>query len=140
MRHPTTGRWFLLDYSMPHYQIGSWAIAFTSSFMKNFRIAHAWLIYQSLDKRIWFTILLSQRELHTVPNIDFFYWFITYFVPIEVIKDRITKMYPRYFNGRLWPYHLSCFINSFFLWQPGFLKLLSLSYKLLIVLKLLAFW
>ena len=34
-------------------------------------------------------------------------------VPIGVIKDRTTKMSPKYFNGNLWPYHLSCFINSF---------------------------
>ena len=38
---------------------------------------------------------------------------MTYFVPIGVIKDRITKIYPKYLNGKLWPYHLSCFINSF---------------------------
>ena len=37
---------------------------------------------------------------------------MTYFVPIGVIKDRITKMYPKYLNGELWPYHLSCFINT----------------------------
>ena len=43
---------------------------------------------------------------------------MTYFVPIEVIKDRITKIYPKYLNGKLWPYHLSCFINSF-LYDPA---------------------
>ena len=43
---------------------------------------------------------------------------MTYFVPIGVIKDRITKMYPKYLNGKLWPYHLSCFINSF-LYDPA---------------------
>ena len=43
---------------------------------------------------------------------------ITFFVPIGVIKDRTTKMYPKYFNGKLWPYHLSCFINSF-LYDPA---------------------
>ena len=37
---------------------------------------------------------------------------MTYFVLIGVIKDRITKIYPKYLNGKLWPYHLSCFINS----------------------------
>ena len=42
---------------------------------------------------------------------------MTYFVPVGVIKDRATKMYPKYFNGKLWPYHLSCFINSF-LYDP----------------------
>ena len=54
---PTTGRWFLQDYSLPHYQIGSWAIVFWTFFMINFRIGCIWPIYQSLDKRIWFTIL-----------------------------------------------------------------------------------
>ena len=53
----------------------------------------------------------SQRELHIVPNIDYFCWTITCFVSIGFIKDRINKMYPKYFNGKLWPYHLSCFIN-----------------------------
>ena len=38
---------------------------------------------------------------------------MTYFVNIGVIKDRITKMYSKYLNGKLWPYHLSYFINSF---------------------------
>ena len=42
---------------------------------------------------------------------------MTYFAPIGVIKDKITKMYPKYLNGKLWPYHLSCFINSF-LYDP----------------------
>ena len=39
-------------------------------------------------------------------------------VPVEVINDRITKIYPKYLNGKLWPYHLSCFINSF-LYDPA---------------------
>ena len=38
-------------------------------------------------------------------------WLI--FFQIGVIKDRITKTYPKYLNEKLWPYHLSCFINSF---------------------------
>ena len=37
-----------------------------------------------------------------------------YFVPIGIIKDKTTKMYPNYFNGKLWPYHLSWFIIFFF--------------------------
>ena len=43
---------------------------------------------------------------------------MTYFVPIGVIKGRTTKMYPMYFNGKLWPYHLSYFISSF-LYDPA---------------------
>ena len=35
------------------------------------------------------------------------------FVPAGVIKDRITKTYPKCLNGKLSPYDLSCFINSF---------------------------
>ena len=38
---------------------------------------------------------------------------MTYFVPIGVIKDRTAKIYRDCFNGKLWPYYLSCFINSF---------------------------
>ena len=38
---------------------------------------------------------------------------MTYFIPIGVIKDRITKMYHKYLNGKLWPYQLPCFINCF---------------------------
>ena len=36
---------------------------------------------------------------------------MTYFVPTGVINDKTIKMYPKYFNGKLWPCHLSCFIN-----------------------------
>ena len=53
------------------------------------------------------------RDLHSVPNIDFFCLSMTYFVPVGVIKDRTTKMSLKYFNGKLWPEHLSSFINSF---------------------------
>ena len=55
-------------------------------------------------------------------------WFfcktMTYFVPIGVIKDRITKMYPKYLNGKLWPYHLSCLSILFYMTQPIRLGLL----------------
>ena len=43
---------------------------------------------------------------------------MTYSVPIGVMKDRLAKMYPKYLNGKLWPYHSSCFINSF-LYDPA---------------------
>ena len=44
---------------------------------------------------------------------------MTYFVLIGVIKDSFTKIYPKlYHNGKLWPYHLSCFIDSF-LYDPA---------------------
>ena len=42
-----------------------WAIVFSISFLINFGTVYIWPIYQSLDKRVWFTILFfsSQREL-----------------------------------------------------------------------------
>ena len=43
---------------------------------------------------------------------------MTYLVSIGVIKDRSTKMYPKYFNGKLWPNHLSCVFNSL-LYDPA---------------------
>ena len=46
---------------------------------------------------------------------------MTYFVAIGVFKGRTTKMYPKYFNGKLGPSHLSCFINSF-IYDPAFSK------------------
>ena len=42
---------------------------------------------------------------------------MTYFFIIGVIKDRITKIYPMYLNGKLWQYHLYFFIN--FLCDPA---------------------
>ena len=56
----------------PHLQMESWDI-FSISPLINFGKVSIWLIYQSLDKRIWFTVLFfsSQRELHSVWNSDF---------------------------------------------------------------------
>ena len=99
-QRPTTRRWFLLDYSLPHYQIGSWAIVFPSSFMKNFRIVYIWPIYQSLDKRIWFTILFQE-------NLQ---WIIL--SQLELSRTELPKCTPSILM-EMWPYHLSCFINSF---------------------------
>ena len=59
----------------PHFQMESWAIVFSISSLINFGIVYIWPIYQSLDKRICFTILSffsTQREFHSARNIDFF--------------------------------------------------------------------
>ena len=90
----------------PHFQMESWAIAFSISSLINFGIVYIWSIYQSLDKKVWFTtpFFSSQRELHSARFI--FFSTMTYFVPIEVMRDRFTKMYPKYLNANLWPYHL----------------------------------
>ena len=104
-QRPTTRRWFLLDYSLPHYQIGSWTIVFPSSFLINFRIVYIWPIYQSLDKRIWFTILF-QGNLQ---------WLIL--TQLELSRTELPKC-TRSILMEMWPYHLSCFINSF-LYDPA---------------------
>ena len=99
-QRPTTRCWFLLDYSLLHYQIGSWAIVFPSSFMMNFRIVYIWPIYQSLDKRIWFTILFQE-------NLQ---WIIL--SQLELSRTELSKCTPSILM-EMWPCHLSCFINSF---------------------------
>ena len=104
-QRPTTSCWFRLDYSLPHYQIKSWAVVFPSSFMINFRVVYIWPIYQSLEKRIWFTILFQE-------NLQ---WLILY--QLELSRTELPKCTPSILM-EMWPYHLSCFINSF-LYDPA---------------------
>ena len=118
VQHPATRRWFVLDYSLPHYQIGSWAIVFPSSFMINFRIVYIWPIYQSLDKRIWFTILF-QENLR---------WIIL--SQLELSRTELPKCTPSILMENC--DHTICPVLSilFYMTQPirlGFLKSLSLS-------------
>ena len=63
-----------------------------------------------MDKRIWFIILVFfiSKWVALFQMLIFFCWTMTYFVPTGVSKDKTTKMYPKYINGKLWPYHLSC--------------------------------
>ena len=129
-QRPTTGCWFLLDYSLPPYQIGSKAIVFSSSFTINFRIVYIRPIYQSLNKRIWFTILFffsSQREFHQVRNIVFFAKLWLILSQLELWRTELPKCTQSIFYIENWPCHLSCFINSFLYVSLGFLKSLSLS-------------
>ena len=59
----------------PHFQMESWATVFSIFSFINCGIVYIWhiYIYISLDKRTWFTVLfLSQRELYSVRNIDFY--------------------------------------------------------------------
>ena len=43
-----------------------------------------------------------------------FYYSFIYFDPTGVIEDRVTKINYRYFNRKLWLFHLSWLINSIF--------------------------
>ena len=59
-------------------------------------------MYHSFDKRIWFTnIFLPAKESLTLFQICIFYYTFNYFVPIGVIKDKLTKINCKYFNGKL---------------------------------------
>ena len=64
---------YLSKIPSPHFQMESWAIAFSIFSLINFGIEYIWPIYQSLDKEIWFTIsfFFIPRELHSV---HFFSW------------------------------------------------------------------
>ena len=57
---------------------------------------------------------LSQR-VSFCSRCGFFYYTSSYFVPIEVIEDRVTKINAKSFNGILWPLYLFCLINSIFI-------------------------
>ena len=101
----------------------SWTIAFSISFLINFGIVYIWFIYQSLDKKVWFTILffLSQREFsyHPVRNIDFFLLNYDLFCSKWSYEGQITKMYINYFIGKCDHTIFSCFIK-FFLYDPAY--------------------
>ena len=58
----------------PHFQMEGWAIVFSISSLINFGIVYIWPIYQSLDKRIWFTIrfFFHPKEGCTLFEILFF--------------------------------------------------------------------
>ena len=127
-QRPTTGCWFLLDYSLPPYQIESKAIVFSSSFTINFRIMYIRPIYQSLDKRIWFTILFFHLK-ESCPLFEILFFFAKLWLilsQLESWRTELPKCTPSIFIEN-WPYHLSCFINSFLYVRLGFLKSLSLS-------------
>ena len=58
---------YLSKIPSPHFQMESWAIAFSIFSLINFGIEYIWPIYQSLDEGIWFTIsLFSSQESCTL--------------------------------------------------------------------------
>ena len=112
----------------PYFQIETWAIIFFQfSFLINFRMAYIWPIYQNLENTIWFTILFYfffiffifffiLKRVRLCSKIWFFSLNYELLFPIGFIKDIIAKMYHKYVNEKLWPYHLSFFINSCIIW------------------------
>ena len=67
-------------------------------------------MYHRLYQRVWFTIIFSlftsQRESHSVPAMNFFIYTFTYFVPSGFIKNRVTQVNSKNFNGMF--SHFSC--------------------------------
>ena len=70
-----------------------------------FGIAYIWPMYHSLAKKIWFIVIFKPlKESHSGLDVDFYYNF-TYFVPTEVIEDKVTKN-SKYVDGKRWPLDL----------------------------------
>ena len=78
-------------------------ILFSIPFLIYFGIVKIWPMYHNLEKRISFTIiLLPLKEGLTLFEIWIFFqisYTFTYFVPFGVIKNRVTKINFKYFNG-----------------------------------------
>ena len=73
--------------------------------MINFRIVYIWSIFQSLDRRIWFTILFQENlQRHILSQ-------------LELSRTELLKYTPSILM-EMWPCHLSCFINAF-LYHPA---------------------
>ena len=82
-----------------------------------------WEILEQCLLDLYIKIWIRESDLHfffhlkksctLFQTLFVFCYTMTYFVSVGVIKDRTTKIYPKYFNGKLWPYHLPCFMNSF---------------------------
>ena len=100
-QRPTTGRWFLLDYSLPHYQIRSWTIVFPSSFIINFIINSVYLTY--ISKFGWENLIYNS--------------FSREFTMTCFVSNKVPKCTPSILM-EMWPYHLPCFISSF-LYDPA---------------------
>ena len=89
-------------------------------------------MYQSLDKRVWFTIIfLPLKESLTLFQIWIFYYIFTYFVPFGVIKNRVTKVNSNYFNGNYAEAWILCIYVS---WITYILLRQVVSLKKIVVL------
>ena len=82
---------------------------------------------------------LSERA-SLVSDFDFFYYTFTHFAPVGVIKDRVTKISSKNFNGKLRSFHLfqliSCILYAL-VHKVWLLKSLFLSqmYLHIVILK-----
>ena len=89
-----------------------------------------WSTYHSLDRGGgWFYDYPFLRESHSDPDMDFFCYTVTYFVPFGVIDNRVTKVNSKYFNISIISFVLVDQVYFYLhqLIRLAFLKTLSLS-------------
>ena len=121
-------------------------LLFSISCMINFGIVYIRPRYQSLGKRIWPRILLFfsiPKRVALSPTYWIFFvrlWLIL--SQLEISKTELPKFTPKYLNGKLCPYYLLFFINSF-LYDPAYNNWNSKKFMfeiIFIILKSSVFW
>ena len=98
---------YLVQSSKWRVELRVWEVAFFPvpeeviySLLVYFGIVQICPMYGNLDKKVWFAIIfLPLKECLTVFQIWIFYYTFTYFVPFGVIKNRVTKVNSKSFNG-----------------------------------------
>ena len=121
----------------PHFQMESWAIVFSISVLIIFGIVYIWLIYQSLDRRIWFTIFVFHfKKSFTLFQV--LIYFVTLWLVLPQLKLSSTEL-PKYTPIILWKIMTIPFVlfYQFFFYMARPIKfiseLLEVSYSFKII-------
>ena len=121
----------------PHFQMESWAIVFSISVLIIFGIVYIWLIYQSLDRRIWFTIFVFHfKKSFTLFQV--LIYFVTLWLVLPQLKLSSTEL-PKYTPIILWKIMTIPFVlfYQFFFYMTQPIKfiseLLEVSYSFKII-------
>ena len=121
----------------PHFQMESWAIVFSISVLIIFGIVYIWLIYQSLDRRIWFTIFVFHfKKSFTLFQV--LIYFVTLWLVLPQLKLSSTEL-PKYTPIILWKIMIIPFVlfYQFFFYMAQPIKfiseLLEVSYSFKII-------
>ena len=121
----------------PHFQMESWAIVFSISVLIIFGIVYIWLIYQSLDRRIWFTIFVFHfKKSFTLFQV--LIYFVTLWLVLPQLKLSSTEL-PKYTPIILWKIMTIPFVlfYQFFFYMAQPIKfiseLLEVSYSFKII-------
>ena len=121
----------------PHFQMESWAIVFSISVLIIFGIVYIWLIYQSLDRRIWFKIFVFHfKKSFTLFQV--LIYFVTLWLVLPQLKLSSTEL-PKYTPIILWKIMTIPFVlfYQFFFYMAQPIKfiseLLEVSYSFKII-------